>query len=312
MGRTGAQLSAQRKLHPADDSSSRREAALLSWIEQSAPYGVISLDESFRVQSWNRWMEIHSARRAIDVIGKDLFSLFPEIRERKLLSHFQRALRGESGLLSTALHRYLLPLPSPFRDAGLDHMLQTARIAPLFLEARVCGVVVVIDDVTQRESQALALGRQHRRDQILSWALAHLLKQEQPRKTVRRLFFKIAEHLDFDTFFLYLRDLESGALSLDAAGGVPGNSKKDFAGCPFLALAPPESCEMVLLNSLQTRLEPQYAALLKAGISAAVAIPLLANGRNLGLLCFATGSRESIAADESDLLTTIAQYLATA
>ena len=297
----------------ADDNlESRREAAVLSWIQQFAPYGIITLDESFQVQSWNHWMELHSGLKYADAAGKNLFSLFPDLRERRLVSHFERALKGEASVLSTALHHYLLPLPSLFRETGLELMLQTARIAPLYLEGEVCGIVLVIEDVTQRESQADALARQHRRDELLSWALAQLLKTAQPRKAVRALFFKIAEQLDFDTFLVYLRDLESGVMSLDAAGGIPTDSEKDFVHCPFLALLPPQPNEIVVLNSVADRPEPEYAVLKQAGISAAVVISLSAKDRNLGLLCFGTATRSIIQQDESDLVKTIAQYLATA
>ena len=146
--------------------------------------------------------------------------------------------------------------------------------------------MLVIEDVTQRESQADTLARQHRRDELLSWALAHLLKTEQPRKTVRQLFFKIAEHLDFDTFLVYLRDLDTGQLSLDTAGGVPLDSEKDFLVCPFLALVPADSREIVLLNSVKAHPEPEYAVLKKARISAALAIPLFAKERHLGNALF--------------------------
>src|SRR6185295_16129506 len=137
----------------------------------------------------------------------------------------------------------LLPLPSPFRESGVVHMLQTARIAPLFSDEKICGIVLVLEDVTQRESQAEALARQHRRDELLSWALAHLLKTEQPRKAVRELFFKIAEQLDFDTFLIYLRNLETGETSLEAVGGVAVESEKDFFACPFPGLLAGESHE---------------------------------------------------------------------
>ena len=296
----------------ADNSEAQREEALLSWIQQFAPYGVVTLDESFHIQSWNHWMELHSGLRLADVAGKNLLTLFPDLQERKLVSHFERALRGESSVLSTALHHYLLPLPSLFRETGLTHMLQTGRIAPLFSDGKVCGIVLVIEDVTQRESQADTLGRQHRRDGLLSWALAQLLKTEQPRKAVRQLFFKIAEHLDFDTFLIYLRDVETGVLHLDASGGIPVHLEKDFTECPFLAVLPAESPEIMVLNSVRERSEPEYHILRQAGISAAIVIPLFANERNLGILCFATGTRSLILPEESDLVQTIAQYLSTA
>jgi signal transduction histidine kinase len=147
---------------------------------------------------------------------------------------------------------------------------------------------------------------------LLSWALAHLLRTEHPRNTVRQLFFKVAEYLDFDSFFLYLRDPETSALTLYALGGVPPASEKDFLSCPFTALVTAETHKILLLDSVQKHPEPSYAVLKKAGVSAAVAIPLFAEGRNLGLLCFTTWSRESVPTEETDVLTTIGQYLATA
>src|SRR6185436_20424369 len=203
-----------------DTAEAGRETAVLAWTQELAPYGVATFNESFQVQSWNHWMHLHSGMPFQAVAGKSLFTLFPDLLERKMASHFERALQGESSVLSTALQRYLLRFPSPFRDPGFeDHMLQTARISPLYFKGSVCGVLLVIEDVTQRERQAEALGRQYRRDELLSWALAHLLKTEHARKAVRQLFFKIAEQLDFDTFLIYLRNLETGETSLEAVGG---------------------------------------------------------------------------------------------
>jgi signal transduction histidine kinase len=202
-------------------------------------------------------------------------------------------------------------MSSPLKEAANSQMRQTARIAPLRSEGLVTGVVVVIEDVTQRETQSEALFRQHRRDETLSWALAHFLKSDEPRKTIRQLFFKIAEHLDFDTFLVYFRDIESKTLSLYTCGGIQAEMEKDFADYPLLSGI--ADCRLpAIFESVQTRGEPEYEILKKAHISAAIAIPLTANERSLGLLCFATWSRPSIAADEADLLTTIAQYLATA
>jgi PAS domain S-box-containing protein len=289
----------------------KREAALLSWIYQLAPYGVITLDESFQIQSWNHWMEIHTGMRFDQLAGKNIFTLFPDLAERKLNVPFERALGGESCVLSTGLHRYLLPMASPLKEAVNSRMRQTARIAPLRSEDRICGIVVVIEDVTQRENQSEALSRQHRRDETLSWALAHFLKSDEPRKTIRQLFFKIAEHLDFDTFLVYFRDIQTKQLSLYTCGGIVAEMENDFADYPLLFGV--ADCRLpVIFESVQSREEPEYQILKKAHVSAAIAIPLTANERSLGLLCFATWNRPSIAADESDLLTTIAQYLATA
>ncbi len=296
---------------PHDNSDSKRELAILSWVQQFAPYGVLTLDASLRVQSWNQWLASHSALTSNEVVGRQLFEIFPDLEVRKLTQHFERALAGESSVLSTALHHYLLPLKSPLNAQPGHWMQQTARVAPLLSQGEICGVIVVIEDVTQREVQAEILNHRHRRDEVLSWALVHLLKTDEPRKTVRQLFFKIAEHLDFDTFFLYLRDVESGTVTLYTAGGVSDELQKQFSAYPLLAEVA-DASEPVIFDSIKTRQKSEYALLQAAKISAAIAIPLRINDKSLGALCFATWSREHVAAEETDLLATIAQYLATA
>jgi signal transduction histidine kinase len=293
------------------NSETRRERALLDWIQQFAPYGVVILDKSFCIQGWNHWMEAHSGKLLRETVGKSLFDVYPDLAARNLVGHFERAMLGESSVLSTSLHEYLLPMTPPLRENGVDKMRQTARISPLMADSQVSGIVMVIEDVTQRESQAEILQRQHRRDEILSWALSHFLKSEEPRKTIRLLFFKIAEHMDFDTFLLYIRDVETGMLNLSATGGIPVELEAAFSKYPVLSKVT-ESEEMVIFNSIRASTEADLGLLKDANASAAIAIPLFANDRQLGLICFATWSRDTILKEEADLLATIAQYLAAA
>jgi PAS domain S-box-containing protein len=294
-----------------DNSDGKNDRALLSWIQQLAPYGVFTLDESLRILSWNVWMESHSSLPWAKARGRHVFEIFPELEERKLATAFLRALEGESSLLSTALHHFLISFKSALSEFENGLMRQTARISPLIFEGDVCGVIVVIEDVTQRENQTASLARRHRREEALSWALIHLLKSDEPRKTVRQLFFKIAEHLDFDTFFLYLREVETGFVKLYAAGGVSDQLQKQFLEYDLLA-GVADTPEPVILNNVKVRPEPRFALLKEAKISAAIIIPLRVNEKSLGSLCFASWNRDHITTEDSELLATIAQYLATA
>ena len=115
----------------SDQSS--RDSAVLRWIGDFAPYGVITTDREFRVQSWNRWMTTHSGKDSNEVIGRKLFDIFPDLVERNLFPRFERALAGEISVLSTALHGYLLKLDSTIQDDFFKEMQQTARVAPLEL-----------------------------------------------------------------------------------------------------------------------------------------------------------------------------------
>ena len=148
---------------PGTKGLNRGEPAIFHWMQQLAPHGIFTTDTDLRIQTWNHWLETHSGLSADDVIGKRLADTFPELAARNLEDHYRSALEGQVSVLSTALHRYLLPMPVTLRDSGFAHMQQTARIGPLLLDRAVCGTITTIEDVTQREMQAIVL-RQHAAD----------------------------------------------------------------------------------------------------------------------------------------------------
>jgi signal transduction histidine kinase len=132
-------------------------------MQQLAPHGIFTTDDDLRIQTWNHWLETHSGLSADKVIGRRLADAFPELAARQLEDHYRRALEGQVSVLSTALHRYLLPMAVTLRDSGFSHMQQTARIGPLLLDRVVCGTITTIEDVTQREMQTAVL-REHAAD----------------------------------------------------------------------------------------------------------------------------------------------------
>lgn len=299
----------------AHERSPKLEAATLEWIDRFAPYGVIATDRELRVRSWNHWMEVHSGRKAADATGQALTDIFPELNERRLVSHFERAFKGEVSVVSTALHGYLLPLPPPGRETGFEHMQQTARIAPLMIGGEIVGAIVVIEDVTQREWQSEILRRQHARDEVLSWALAHLLKAEDSRRTTRDVFCKVAEHLDFDTYTLHLYDKEADLFRLASTGGIAPEQEpklRDLPGADYRYIAEEWRDRPGVRERVQASEDPRLALGKELGFRAYVALALVNGPEVLGILCFATRSRDIIAPSETDLLGAIGQYLAVA
>lgn len=291
------------------------ERAMLAWIHDHAPYGVITTDREFRIQTWNGWTEIHSGKKSNEVIGQCLFDLYPDLRARGLEKRFERALEGEISVLSTALHGHLLSMNPQARDCEYAHMQQTARIAPLAYENEIIGTIMVIEDVTEREIQASTLRRQHQRDRILSWALAHLLEAQQPRRTIRELFFKVAEQFDFDAYLLYLLEGSKNCLTLHAAGGISREIEQFVSvldsssslGRAFLRL---RDLEGPALSDAAAHAESELSQQL--GLRAGAVLPLVTADGLLGALCFGTRTRTALSEGESDLLSTIGKYLALA
>ena len=151
-----------------EQSAAQLNAAILTWTHQLAPHGIITTDRDLRITSWNHWLESHSSLRAEDVLGRHLLEIIPSLPERRLDDYFGDALKGEVKVLSRALHGYLLPLPPPIPDTGFSHMQQSARIAPLLLEGRVCGTITVIEDVTEREWHNATLRASEERFRVMA------------------------------------------------------------------------------------------------------------------------------------------------
>ena len=260
-------------------------------------------------------MEVYSGIPASRAIGCKLSQLFPELITRGLFSYFERALQGQISVLSTALHGYLLELPPSGRETGFDQMKQTARIAPLASNGVVEGTIVVIEDVTQREWTSETLRRQHKRDEILSWALADLLKAEDPRHVARELFCKIVEYLDFDTYLLYLFNPADSLFTLCNAGGITPETEQSIHTIPAETLSWFEEAKegnSILQEHFNDENDTAFPFTRNLGFRSFILLPLLTSTELHGFLSFATRTREKIDSHEAELLRTIAQYLAMA
>jgi PAS domain S-box-containing protein len=291
------------------------DAALLVWTHELAPHGILTTDTEMRITSWNHWLETHSMFRAEQVIGQPLLKIVPSLSERRLDSYFRDALLGEVKILSTALHRYLLPFPPPLADSGFSHMQQSARIAPLMLDGKVCGTITVIEDVTEREWQSNQARYEQQRQELLSEALAHLLIARDPDALVRDLFGRIAGQLGIDTYLHYRLEPETHRLRLESAVGLTLEQERELAVLEKgegYAGATVRTGRPVIVNFLQNMSDPQGEFFKNLGLEAYAAFPLLAGERLLGSLAFATRGRERWASEEIQFLHTISRYVAMA
>jgi signal transduction histidine kinase len=291
----------------------RHQAALLSWIQDIAPYGILTTDTNLRVRTWNEWLESHSGLAAPLVIGRTIPEIFPELVERRMLDHFNHALAGEVIVLSATFHDYLLPFPSTVRNSGLQFMKQTARIAPLLLNDECCGTVVVIEDVTHRVVQSATLARQHQRAELLSTSLGQLLATDDSGGALREILEKVAAFLNLDTFTFYKCHPETGILELESSQGFTPAQEKEMSSVggldsPYGAAATRR--HPILLNMVQGSAEPYAARARSLGLRAMVSHPLLAADRLLGVLSFGTRTREVLTVEQIELIATLAQYVA--
>ena len=148
------------------DNASRLREALASWFSQQTRQGLVATDRQFMVVFWNRWMEIHSGRTAPEVMGQSLFDLYPAARLHGLRDYFERAVAGEVTVASHGLHRFVLPMPATNTALGFAEMPQSAHIGPLSDGAEVVGVVMMLEDVSDRLANEAELRKQIEAQQI--------------------------------------------------------------------------------------------------------------------------------------------------
>ncbi|GIV95486.1 MAG: hypothetical protein KatS3mg057_0143 [Herpetosiphonaceae bacterium] len=124
--------------------------ATLEWLNDLSPHGILITDAALIIRGWNRWMELHSGRRAVDVLGRSLLEAYPELVERRMDDAYRQALSGQTVVLAHRLHMYLLPMPPSTHELNFSQMQQSARITPLLRGGQVIGTLTTIDDVTER------------------------------------------------------------------------------------------------------------------------------------------------------------------
>jgi PAS domain S-box-containing protein len=152
------------------------QPALLGWFDEHAEQGIFTTDTRLVVTGWNRWLQRHSGRTAADIVGQNLFEIYPDLDQRGLNEPYREALEGRGYLVSHLLHGYLLPMPARVGEHLFANMPQRARIAPLVGEDRVVGTITVIDDVSERVASEAELRKQIDAQQLARTAAEKALR----------------------------------------------------------------------------------------------------------------------------------------
>ena len=149
----------------------RREKEFSESLLHNSVDGIFAFDAERRLTAWNRVMESYTARPATDVLGRDLFGVFPAHENQLRETAVAQVLAGQQ----------LVEYGMSFHDSPGDY---DAYLVPLRDAAgAVSGGLVTIRDITERnrlqeEATALKLRQQK---EVLS---AVLTTQEEERRRI--------------------------------------------------------------------------------------------------------------------------------
>ncbi len=134
--------------------------AILNWIYKFADQGIFTTDAELVFQSWNSWLELHTGKMAKDIIGKNLFEVYPELSAKNIDIYYIEALKGNKSELSQRFHKYLIPVKLQESNAFFEYMQQNVKIAPLVDNERIIGTITIIQDITERLVKELELKKE--------------------------------------------------------------------------------------------------------------------------------------------------------
>ena len=296
-------------------STEALDLAILEWMQELSPHGICITDNELRIQWWNSWLENASGLARPEVVGRNLFEVMPDLPQRRVGAYFESALNGEISILSTVLHNYLFRFASPSGGPSTPYMLQTARVGPLIQGGQIVGTIATIEDVTQREYQNLLLRKQTERQELFSWALAHLLRSTNPDEMVKQIFPRVSGQMDVDTYFNYMFDEAGSSLQLHSAGGIPPAVKQRISrrkAGEFPCETAVAEQNVFVLSNIQDTKDPRATTAKRLGLQAYVCHPLKAEDKILGTLAFGSRTRTAFDAEEIEFTGVLAQYVAIA
>lgn len=113
-------------------------------------FGVIVLDHEGRVVLWNDWMARHAGVQADAAVGQDLFTLFPDLKGKRVDSAVRQAIRDNfPAVLSQTLHKSPFALFAGAAARALDERMQQAvAVTPLEVAGAPRHCLIQVSDVS--------------------------------------------------------------------------------------------------------------------------------------------------------------------
>ena len=125
--------------------------------------GILTTDTDLVVTTWDATLEQMTGIPADRARGHHLEEIVPDLRSRMLIDLIREPLiSGSAQVLAPALHKYLIPCPPLEPSLEFDHMQQRVVVGALRDAHRSVGLVISVEDVTERLERERELARQLR------------------------------------------------------------------------------------------------------------------------------------------------------
>ncbi|MEH2081115.1 MAG: PAS domain S-box protein [Nostoc sp.] len=251
---------------------------------------------------------------ATKAINKNIFDLYPVQIAQPLLDNIR--IVAESNQVVQTIES------APRTDGTLgEFLVYKFPIADASGQRLVGGVAI---DITERE-RALrerqlaeqALQKRSERLKLLSETTSDLLSTERPLDLMNSLFSKLSAQMDLHCYFHYLIDTHENKpkLRLVAWNGITDEVFQTIEYVDFnqgICGLVVQERRQIVVNNVPHSTHPHAQILHALGITAYTGQPLIAQGKLLGVLCFASRTRTNFTSGEIALLQATSDQVAVA
>jgi PAS domain S-box-containing protein len=292
------------------DISARKQAeemgALHAAIVMSSDDAIVSKTLDGTIRSWNAGAERLFGYSAVDAIGRPITLIVPPHKLAEEASILERLSRGER-----IQHFETVRVAKDGREIGVS-----LTVSPLTdANGRVFGASKVARDVTARKRAEAELRRQEAQLSLLWESASVLLTTDRPDTMLRGVFAKIAPYFRLDAYLNFMVIEGSDALELESWSGIRQEDvellrrldlERDLSGAVARQRKP------ISADHLQQAADDAAHTERRLGFRAYAGYPLIADGRLLGVLAFATRIKEELSPDELEFLETVCRYVTAA
>ncbi len=268
--------------------------SIIFFLNEYAPWGIFIINNTFKILFWNKWLEINTKIKKEDALNKDIFGLIPHTK--KFENYFIQVLNGSSIILSQRFHKYLIPIE--IKDEELKYMQQTIQMFPLTKENEIKGVIVVIEDVTERVKREEDYKKQIKNFKILNEIQKSILSINK-EELIEKLFEGIIKISNAPKVALFLIENNKPVLKRSTGNITSISDKLDDPLCPINRVIKEKNT--IYIPSIQ-----EYGRrCLDPDVNSALLIPLLGKDDILGIILLESYQRDAFKKEDILNLETI-------
>jgi PAS domain S-box-containing protein len=277
----------------------------LAAIVESSEDAIYSTDFNDMVTSWNKSAERLFGFSVDEAIGKNISIIYPpamEAQERAKLRYnggnrvrqFDTVRRHKDGtLLDVSMH--VSPIINP--------------------RGEVIGLSRIARDISERKRVEMDRTREAQRSKLLADAAHNLLSSKSPERIVREIFAQVGPELGVEIYLNYMVSRSGDVLELNSHAGISEEVARQIRVFPFgraVCGAVAKQRRPWIISHAEIIRDRELELLRAEHISAYACNPLVASGKLIGTLSFASRVREQFSPQDVEYLRTICDFVALA